>query len=110
VGYYTDFTVRIVEGDGDIKAVADAINGVSSYMVDIYQGAAHVNEAKWYDHVEDMRSVSELFPALLLEVEGAGEESHDIWAQRFRNGEASERVEAVLYFPWPSDALAAEPH
>lgn len=105
MGYYTDFTVRIVEGAGDIGAVARAINLTSSYHVEVYDNTARIFEAKWYDCPTDMLAVSKEFPDLLLEVEGSGEQYPDIWAQRFRNGEATERVQAVLHFPGLGDVL-----
>lgn len=112
MGYYTDFSIRIVEGEGDIEDVAGTVDVTASYHVDVYNGAAHVNEAKWYGYEEDMRSVSAAFPDLVIEVEGSGEEYPDIWAQRFHNGEAGPRVKAVISFPGlarPQDASPTLP-
>lgn len=99
MGYLTDYTVRIVEGEGDINDIRGSLDHVSHYGFGVYNGEAYVSGVKWYRYEDDMRAVSAQFPGLLLEVEGSGEDYPDIWAQRFCDGKAGQRVKAEISFP-----------
>jgi hypothetical protein len=51
---------------------------------------------KWYEHEDDMRKFSQLYPFILFELSGEGEESGDIWKKYFLNGKmkiCSARIE-----------------
>ena len=84
MGYITYFTINLVEGDEqqyeEFLEKLDARTGLSF---------SHDNtqEGKWYDYGDDMAKLSRKYPALLLQLGGQGEETEDLWRQRFRNGE-----------------------
>lgn len=53
---------------------------------------------KWYDYMDHMREISKLFPNYLTILDGAGEESDDIWRAFFKDGKAYS-VPAQITFP-----------
>jgi hypothetical protein len=44
------------------------------------------DSCKWYDHEEDMTSVSKKFNSVLFVLTGHGEDGDDIWKKYFYNG------------------------
>jgi hypothetical protein len=61
---------------------------------------SYSDRAKWYDHAEDMLEFSRKNPFVLFVLEGAGEETFDIWREYYRGGKM-ERVEANITFAEP---------
>ena len=93
MGYYTDYTVEVENGD-PFGEVLGAIKEQSCY------GCWHNNqlyEVKWYEHHKDVSEVSKTFPDKLIVIGGEGEESGDIWREYFLNGK-SQYVKAKLTF------------
>jgi hypothetical protein len=58
-----------------------------SDVVDIIGYNPFGDSCKWYDHEEDMTSVSEKFNGILFVLYGNGEEVGDIWKKYFYNGQ-----------------------
>ena len=83
MGYLTYFTINKIEGsDEDFDALLKDINdelGINFQDEDC-------QEAKWYDYGKDMCRLTRKYPSLLVQLDGDGEDSHDIWAARYRNG------------------------
>ena len=44
------------------------------------------NEAKWYEHTEDLVKFSAKHPNILFTLHGDGEENDDVWNKYFLNG------------------------
>lgn len=42
---------------------------------------------KWYQHDENMKTVSRDFPHLILVLDGEGEDQGDVWRKAYLNGE-----------------------
>ena len=99
MGYYTDYTIRVVEGEADLDLLAEHLENETRYSASVYSGAIHINDAKWYDHETEMQAISAAFPDHVFEVEGVGEEYPDIWVQRFHAGKSTPKVKASISFP-----------
>jgi hypothetical protein len=59
-------------------------------------------EGKWYDHELDMAVISKVFPDVLFELSGEGEDKYDLWKKYFRSGQMAEmrgRIEYEEYDP-----------
>jgi hypothetical protein len=63
-----------------------------------YLWIGDVDSCKWYEHEEDMRKLSALFPDVLFTLSGEGEESGDIWKMYVKGGK-SHSVSAEIVLP-----------
>jgi hypothetical protein len=104
MGYYTRFTIKI-------KTKLEKQNWLEIY--DLNEAMFEVNEEhkhvfdntgdeiysdggiKWYDYHEDMVKLSKMFPNLVLQVDGEGEETGDIWRTFWKNGKYQEAERVV---------------
>jgi hypothetical protein len=99
---------KILESIEDPSIREYALSGFDAKMVDPgkYDISKLVPESskfnpfsepcKWYEHEDDMRKFSQLYPFILFEFSGEGEESGDIWKKYFLNGKmqiCSARIE-----------------
>lgn len=90
MGYYTRYDIS--NNSEEIKA---AINEISGYSYGVES-----DEIKWYNHLNDIKAVSLMFPGQEIHVSGEGEESGDIWKAYAKNGLVY-RAEVVLdYGPY----------
>lgn len=60
---------------------------------------------KWYDHEENMRSISEKFPDVHFELHGEGEMNDDIWTQHFVNGKSQLCMAKIVIPPFDPSQL-----
>jgi hypothetical protein len=89
MGYYTSYEMQIDKADLG-KAVDNALvemfNGYS-YIEYNGGGSWYANDrVKWYEHEEDIKGISEMFPDVLFTLDGEGEDSGDVWRKWFKNG------------------------
>lgn len=54
------------------------------YAVD--ESGQGTDSCKWYDHEKEVSDFSKIYPDVLFELSGEGEESGDIWKKYFKNG------------------------
>jgi hypothetical protein len=57
----------------------------------------NADDCKWYEHEEDMRRLSNMFPTVFFTLEGEGEESGDIWKEYYLGGKM-QKCKARLEF------------
>lgn len=84
MGYYTRYELTTVP---ECKAALDDLSSVSEEFV-----YASGQEAKWYEHEEELKKFSKSWPKLLFVLEGHGEEAGDSWRKYFYNGKVEEAV------------------
>jgi hypothetical protein len=53
---------------------------------------------KWYDHDDDMKALSKLFPDEVFILRGVGEEFPDVWRKAYKNGQMYSST-PVITFP-----------
>jgi hypothetical protein len=99
MGYYTQYDVNISGIDNANQAVKIA----QEYELDDYdvsgdgtKVSANFN-TKWYGWKEESIALSRNYPRILIEINGEGEESGDIWKARIRNG-VCEIINAKIVF------------
>jgi len=109
MGYYTQYDVSTEGADKRkaLAALASTVEYVGQFTGDNSWSTG--NPVKWYSWKRDLVSVSTEYSNTLFIVEGAGEDSGDIWKAWGYKGDI-EIVTAVIEFPepvWVSGAVRA---
>jgi hypothetical protein len=100
MSYSTQYTLEYDTPD-DYEDIKDFILKSTDYLagfeaeVLLHGGAL---TAPWYDHEEELLSLSRGFPMTIFILYGEGEEQGDVWKKRFINGEV-EIVRVEMSFP-----------
>lgn len=101
MGYYTKFTLKWTVTTGEVAKLNREIEDFLEENSDTYYGiepdGRSADECKWYDHEKDMVKLSNLFPSVLFEMEGEGEESDDQWRRYYLAGKC-QYVRAKIVF------------
>ena len=63
------------------------------------------DETKWYEHEDEMKELSKIFPNTLFKLHGEGEENGDIWDKYFLNGKIQECYAKLTIDPFDKDKL-----
>ena len=98
MGYYTEFNLK-VQNSNDIIDLVDHLKTFSDgayHAMDMYGNT--VGGLKWYEYLDDMIKFSKLYPDLIFEMYGNGEETGDIWVHYFKDGK-SYRDSPEIVFP-----------
>lgn len=91
MGYYTDFSLKIIKA-GDLSRIPFNDDLVISNPNDnpcidkILRNLGYAN-MKWYDYDEDMIAFSKANPEYVFELHGEGENFPDIWTRVYFRGE-----------------------
>lgn len=100
MGYYTYFTVswdRHSDGLIDI-AIEEKFNDLTGINCDSWDTAnKHVLGflAKWYYWEDDINKLSRMYPDIVFEVSGDGDNSEDLWSSIWKDG-CYEYQEAII--------------
>lgn len=102
MGYYTSFSLKWTS-DNDDEELDTAIGNVIEAHPDaigyaLLRCGSTSESCKWYEHEEDMKTLSIRFPGVLFTLSGDGEESGDIWKKYFLDGKM-QICKAILTFP-----------
>jgi len=110
MGYYTNFTLSIHEGEADLDAVRESITKISGgytfcyYTSALRDNALHSEDAyKWYEFEDDCKKLSLEYSGVVFKLHGEGEEAGDLWDAYFKDGK-SQTCKASLAYP-PYDPL-----
>lgn len=99
MGYYTHHTLAIrgIINEEEFRQVKQALKDkdILGYALSEYSNFAPneqtqfigcYEEAKWYEHEEDMINISKQFPNFVFKLHGEGEDNDDVWDQYFYQG------------------------
>jgi len=73
------------------------------YAVD--ESGRTTDECKWYGHEEEVAKFSKIYPDVLFELSGEGEESGDIWRKYFKNGKIQICRAEIVFPPFDESKL-----
>lgn len=118
MGYYTQYELHAVdvetcspitmlEEENIAKRLWELIDGSDRYTPKSLAAAVSEDSMKWYDHEENMITLSKEYPNILFVLEGIGEEFPDAWRKWFHNGEFEASYAEVVY-PRPENPLFAQ--
>ena len=101
MGYYTNYNLTAKNND---DTMVD-IEKINNFLDDCYGFEAsdtaewELSEAKWYDHIEDLKKLSTMCgEKTLFYLHGEGEENGDVWDEYYRNGKMIHYKPEVI---WP---------
>lgn len=100
MGYYTYFTCTTDATEKQNEAMYEwamlNIKDITYALPDFEGGCGQ--DSKWYDYERDMVNLSSQFPDVTFTLNGEGEESLDVWTEKYKGGKAiySETVENQL--------------
>ncbi len=100
MGYSTEYTLEYDTPD-DHEDIKDFLLKSTDYLIEFEVEAllgGGALTASWYEHEEEVLSLSRGFPATIFILHGIGEEQGDMWKKRFING-SLEIIRATLVFP-----------
>jgi len=108
MGYYTKFKLHmnhmpeghtVHNSEDEFMRIKLELEAITSYQFHEHRTTPHVldlDEAKWYDHGENMKALSKKWPKILFQLDGDGEESGDVWREYWLDG----KVQAAKQKSW----------
>jgi len=112
MGYYTYYSLE-VDPDTAIPDIVEALKNnpgladtnLYGYALDWgnpYDGMIPpLDNAKWYEHNENMLILSKLFPQVLFTLSGEGEESGDLWRTKYQDGKLATVLAETYWAEFP---------
>ena len=112
MGYLTRYTLGFLDLPEIKEEVTGELNGetvtilvtksfdtkeIMKKIIDELSGSPFGESCKWYDHEEDMKKISRMFPSVTFDLYGEGEESGDIWHKYFKNGKMQECPARIVF-------------
>jgi len=101
MGYYTDYKLKL-DTNVDEDKIIETIEVISGYG---FESGLSIYGVKWYDALENMKSVSKLYPDVLFTLDGEGEEAGDIWTAYFKNGKMQYEKAVIQTAPFDEGKL-----
>lgn len=103
MGYYTTYSLYVENlTDEQLRAVDNELAEVSEIEA---WGDGWGGCVKWYDHEDDLRRISALFPNALFTLDGEGEGSDDIWRDYYKNGKMQHCPARIEFDPYDESKL-----
>jgi hypothetical protein len=104
MGYYTTYNLRFDCSQKE-QEINNEISKIMGANVSEECLPGRVGNMKWYNHAEDMKKVSALFPDVLFTLEGEGEDAGDLWKEYFLNGKSHRVNVEITYAPFDESKL-----
>ena len=92
MGYNTDYDIT-----NNSEEVQQALREKSGYN--------YFSSITWYDHEADCKAVSLMFPGVLVDISGNGEEFGDIWQKYFQDGKMQVCEAKITFDPFDPKLL-----
>ena len=89
MGYYTDYTISIVDGSYDEEielAIQKDIENLDGGGWEQWTADEWYSNRKWYDQDIDMYRISMKYPGILFCVHGNGDDADDVWDEYWQDG------------------------
>ena len=86
MGYLTKYELKTKKQKNDIKKVLEEICKESDAHEAINMVGETLQPTKWYNHEDELKSVSLKFPNVTFVLLGEGEDFGDIWEKEFKDG------------------------
>lgn len=107
MGYYTQYTLSVYEGDETISEIlaVETEETFAGLRYAINDEGGCVDGVKWYDHDDDVTALSKRNPGVVFKLYGEGEESGDVWTQYFKDGKTQYCPAQITFEPFDEEKL-----
>lgn len=99
MGYYTYYSLEVLDGDDHITDYKSEISDYADYS------SCFSDHIKWYDWESDMREYSKHRKNVLFKLTGEGEEAGDLWHAYFKNGKSQICKARITYDSYSESLL-----
>lgn len=83
MGYYTRYKLEVSKKLQNLLEDNFSFTYGEGFFEELLNGA---EPCKWYDHHEEMTSLSKQYPDILFTLRGIGEETEDNWIKYYKGG------------------------
>lgn len=104
MGYYTEHTLKAFNAkniENFEEEFAQILEDISGYSYEEIQG----DSIKWYTADENMLEASKMYPDVIFELSGNGEEKEDIWRTYYKNGKKHDAKVSITFEPYDEEKL-----
>ena len=104
MGYYTQHALKAFNSEfieNFEEELAQVLEDISGYDYEEIQG----DEIKWYTQDENMLQLSKMYPDVIFELTGNGEEKEDIWRTYYKNGKKQEVNVQIVFESYDESKL-----
>jgi hypothetical protein len=108
LGYYTNYTLTQERNPIPAEKLAQEISSHPAFNAVFEADGSSVDAVKWYEHNEDMLTLSAKYPDTVFKLYGVGEEQGDIWAKFYHAGKMKHEIRLKAELP-PVDLDAIAP-
>jgi hypothetical protein len=106
MGYYTRYSLSIIEGDDNLINELRSESEGAKYAID--EDGDTNEECKWYDYTDDLIKFSKKHPDAIFCLSGEGEESRDMWNTYFKDGHKQVCKARIVYDEFDKAKLLAD--
>jgi len=108
MGYYTFHELEVIGKHGDdLSEIIEKLIGFSieaKYSLDL--DGSCIDQTKWYNHEEEMKELSMMYPEELFRLSGKGEEYDDFWIEYYKKGKVQVCKGTIEYEKFNEDKLS----
>lgn len=81
-----DLILKLRESDSEPQSIIEAIYRNEDAVYHLGNDLGGGQLGTWYDHEDDLKEISAMFPDVLIKLYGEGEDAKDIWYKYFKGG------------------------
>ena len=108
MAYNTIYKLKIHKSDTNISEILSQVQKSDfDEMFCTLDEQGHTKDSlKWYDHEDDLIKLSLLFPDIVFDLYGEGDESGDIWHKYFLNGKVQRCFAKIIFDEFDVEKLS----
>ena len=98
MGYCTTYMLSV---DSDTKSIEEILAEIDPALLDRLDGINDdgypIDSVTWYNHEQDIKELSLLYPDCVFTLYGDGDDSEDMWYKYFKNGKMQACYANITY-------------
>lgn len=105
MSYYTEYSLEVIVPKS-VDHIKNIRNSIADADMSINSAGDTEGEAKWYNHEEDIKTYSKIYPEVLFILSGVGEELGDLWKKYFKGGKMQYEPAKIKFAPFDEAKLS----